>query len=92
MPGQARWLVRHAGMAGHAGMVLGGPLRQTGRAVQVPAVVPWLPMMGRPQGRLPRMTGGASGSGMPRTGVCQSAGAGMQTLPMQTEISLTICP
>lgn len=75
MPGQARWLVRHAGMAGHAGMVLGGPLRRTGR--QVPAVVPWLPMMGRPQGRLPRMTGGASGSGLLRTGVCQPAWAGM---------------
>ena len=77
-------------MVGHAGMVLGGPLRRTGR--QVSAAVPWLPMMGRPQGRLPRMTGDASGSGLPRTGVCQSAGAGMQTLPMQTEISLTICP
>ena len=77
-------------MVGHAGMVLGGPLRQTGR--QVPAAVPWLPMMARPQGRISWMTGGASGSGLPRTGVCQSAGAGMQTLPMQTEISLTICP
>ena len=31
-------------------------------------------------------------AGLPRTGVCQSAGAGMQSLPMQTEISLTICP
>lgn len=77
-------------MVGHAGMVLGGPLRQTGR--QVPAVVPWLPMMARPQGRISWMTGGASGSGLLRTGVCQSAGAGMQSLPMQTEISLTICP
>ena len=74
-PGQVRWLVARAGMAGHAGMVLGGPLRRTGR--QVSAAVPWLPMMGRPQGRLPRMTGGASGSGLLRTGVCQPAWAGM---------------
>lgn len=89
-PGQVRWLVARAGMAGHAGMVLGGPLRRTGR--QVSAAVPWLPMMGRPQGRLPRMTGGASGSGLLRTGVCQPAGAGMQSLPMQTGISLTTRP
>lgn len=91
-PGQVRWLVARAGMAGCAGMALGGPLRRTGREVQVPAVGPWLPMIGRPQGRLPRMTGDASGSGLPRTGVCQPAGAGMQSLPMQTGISLTTRP
>lgn len=92
MPGQARWLVRHAGMAGCAGMALGGPLRRTGREVQVPAVGPWLPMMGRPQGRISWMTGGASGSGLLRTGVCQPVWAGMQSPPMQTGISLTTYP
>lgn len=77
-------------MVGHAGMVLGGPLRQTGR--QVPAAVPWLPMMARPQGRISWMTGGASGSGLFRTGVCQPVWAGMQSPPMQTGISLTTYP